>query len=195
MPCVTISSFTTSIMRFLSLFLTVSCFLASPVQAQEADPEDVASIESIIAATNASIERAPGQQFNWDRFRTLFIPDATLIPNTEQRNGQFSVISPEEFIVWIETNTPIGGPNDRGFAEEGYHNEIDRYGDIANVMSSYQKHYWNETEILGRGVNSFQLVHNNGRWWVVSIIWDENYAAGPIPDKFGGEPEPSASPN
>ena len=163
---------------------------ATSSTAQEADPADVSSIEAIIAATYESIEREPGGQFDWDRFRSLFIPQAVLIPNTEQRQGHFDVQTPEDFVTWIEGATQIGGANDRGFAEEGYHNEIDQYGDVANVMSSYQKHFWGETRILGRGVNSFQLVRNGGRWWITGIAWDENYAAGPIPEKFGGEPEP-----
>jgi len=170
---------------FLSLLL-----LPGAVSAQDANPEDVASIESIIAATYESINRAPGENFQWDRFRSLFIRQAVLIPNTEQRQGEFDIQTPEDFIEWIDSVTPIGGPNDRGFAEEGYHNQIDQYGDVANVMSSYQKHFWGDTRILGRGVNSFQLVRNNNRWWITGIAWDENYAAGPVPDRFGGEPEP-----
>ncbi len=184
-------------MRSFRSFLSLVAFfvlLAPSVQAQETAPEDVASIEAIIAATYESIERAPGGDFQWDRFRSLFLPQALLIPNTEQRNGAFDVLTPEDFVDWLTEVTVIGGPNDRGFAEEGYHNEIDRYGDIANVMSSYQKHFYGETRILGRGVNSFQLVWNGGRWWIAGIAWDENYAAGPIPDKFGAEPEPQPEP-
>ena len=126
----------------LVFLLCASIAVNSPAAAQEVDPADVESIEAIIAATYESIERAPGQDFDWDRFRTLFLPEALLIPNREQTGGQFRVLSPEGFIEWIDGVTTIGGPNDRGFAEEGYHNQVDRYGDVANVMSSYQKHYW-----------------------------------------------------
>lgn len=145
---------------------------------------DVASPEAIVLAAYESIQRAPGEDFEWDRFRSLFAPRATLVPNTEQRGGAFSVLSPEGFIAWIDSVTVIGGPNDEGFAEEEVHHEIERYGDIAQVFSTYRKHFWEEDEILGRGINSFQLVHDGGRWWIVSIIWDEETGAGPIPAEY-----------
>ena len=158
------------------------------VQAQEssARADDVASIEAIVAATYESIERAPGENYDWDRFSSLFLPQAILIPNTEQRQGQFSVLSVQGFIDWIDANTNVGGPNDKGFAEEGYHLQIDRYGDVANAMSTYQKHFYGDEQILGRGINSFQLVWNDNRWWIAGIAWDEMTGAGPIPDMYGG---------
>jgi hypothetical protein len=152
--------------------------------AQVAAEADVASPEAIVLATYASIQRAPGENFQWDRFRSLFAPDALLIPNTEQRGGEFDVISPEGFISWIDSVTTIGGPTDKGFAEEEIHHVVERYGDVAQVFSTYQKHFWEDDEILGRGINSFQLVQNGGRWWIVSIIWDEETGAGPIPADY-----------
>jgi len=174
--------------RVLILLLALLFAFPYSASAQDAEEWDLTDIEHVIAATYKSIERAPGEQFDWDLFRSLFLEDATLIPNTEQRQGAFSVLSPQDFIDWIDAATTIGGPNDLGFSETGYHNEIDRYGDIANVMSSYKKHYHGSDEVIGAGINSFQLVFNDGRWWIVSIIWDEPYAAGAIPDKFGGMP-------
>lgn len=114
------------------------------------------------------------------------MPEATLISNVEQTGGTFAVLSVDGFIDWISSNTAIGGPNDRGFAEEGCHLQIDRYGDIANAMSTYQKHFYGDETILGRGINSFQLVWHDDRWWIVSIIWDETTGAGPIPEMYGG---------
>lgn len=168
---------------------TVAVLFAAPEAANAQYPleSDVASPEAIVLAAYKSIERAPGENFEWDRFRSLFIENATLIPNTEQRNGSFDVISPEGFIEWIDSVTTIGGPNDKGFTEEEVHNVVERYGDIAHVFSTYQKHYWGEEEILGLGINSFQVVHSDDRWWIVSIIWDEETGAGPIPDVYLGE--------
>ena len=159
---------------------------AQAVAAQDRTTEDTASPEAIVAAAYEAIAREPGQGFDWDRFRGLFLPEARLIPNTEQRGGAFSVLSPDQFVEWIDSVTTIGGPDDRGFSESGVHNVIERYGDIAHVFSTYEKHLWGETEVLGRGINSFQLVRRDGRWWIVGIVWDEDYAGGPIPERYGG---------
>jgi hypothetical protein len=148
-------------------------------------PGDVESPEAIVLAAYGAIARQPGQPFDWDRFRSLFLPDARLIPNTEQRQGAFDVLTPEGFIAWIQEFTPPpGSENDSGFQEEQVSAEVVRYGDVAHVFSTYQKHFWGSDEILGRGINSFQLVHNDGRWWIVGIDWDEENGAGPIPAEY-----------
>ena len=192
----------------LSSFVFAACLLmiapASPALAQssstaphvadavegipEASPEDVATIEAIVAATYGSISRAPGENFDWERMESLFLPDVRLIANPEQTGGEFLVQTFQEYRDsvddWFAKNVPIGSQQDKGFEEEQIHAEVERYGDIAHVMSTYQKRFWNGEEVLGRGINSFQLVRHDGRWWVVGIIWDEESGAGPIPDAY-----------
>ncbi len=42
-----------------------------------------------------------------------------------------------------------------------------------------------ENEPIDRGINSFQLVHHEGRWWVWNILWhSERAGAGTIPDRY-----------
>src|SRR5688572_20863305 len=143
---------------------------------------DVESPEAIVLAGYDAIAHAPGEPFDWPRFRSLFLPHARLIPNTEQREGSFDVLSVEEFIAWIDDVTPApGSENDHGFVEEQIAAEVVRYGDIAHVFSTYQKHFWGSDQILGRGINSFQLVHDGQRWWIAGVVWDEEDGAGPIP--------------
>lgn len=177
-------------MRLSALAAALVC--AAPALAQPAArPADVESPEALVAAAYAALGRAPGAPFQWDRFRGLFLPQATLIPNTEQTGGAVQVFSPEAFIAWIDASyaehAPIGSENDKGFAEEAVHTVVHRYGDVAQAFSTYQKRFWNDDHILGRGINSFQLVHHDGRWWIASIAWDEENGAGPIPSEYLGE--------
>src|SRR5262245_11943241 len=48
---------------------------APPIQAR---PEDTASIEAILAATYDVISGPAGKVRDWDRMRSLFVPDARL---------------------------------------------------------------------------------------------------------------------
>jgi hypothetical protein len=168
------------------VLVAAMAFSAGIASAQVAPrPSDVESPEAVVLAAYEAIARQPGAPFDWDRFRSLFLPEARLIPNTEQRQGSFDVLSTEGFIEWIQAFTPPPGTaNDRGFQEEQISAEIVRYGDVAHVFSTYQKHFWGSDEILGRGVNSFQLVQNGGRWWIAGIAWDEENGAGPIPTEY-----------
>ncbi len=170
--------------------LLAAAFMAPALLAAQEFPRptDVASPEAIILAAYDALARAPGEPFQWDRFRSLHLPDAILLPNTEQTGGTPRVLSLQDFIDWAEAFTedmaPIGSDADRGFVEEQIHIELDRYGDIAQAMSTYQKHFWDEDEVLGRGVNSFGLVFRDGRWWIASIAWDEEDGAGPVPAEY-----------
>ena len=167
--------------------LAVAAILAAmaPLAAQSpnGDPADVASPRAIVEAAYEAIARKPGETYDWARFRTLFLPEARLIPNTEQSGGSFTVLTPQDFIDWIDGVTNLG-PDDRGFREVGVHNVVEEYGDIAHVFSTYQKHFHGDDQVLGGGINSFQLVRKDGRWWIVGIVWDEPSGAGPIPEKY-----------
>jgi hypothetical protein len=168
------------------LLLLPGALLAQPA-AVDPRPEDVASPEAIVAAAYESLERQPGDNIDWDRFRSLHLPAAVLIPNTEQTGGQFRVLSVDGFIDWVDgfnAQIPIGSENDRGFIEGQIHAVRDDYGDVVHIMSTYEKWFPDSDESLGRGVNSFQIVYGDGRWWIASIAWDEENGAGPIPAKY-----------
>jgi len=172
--------------RYRTLLMCAVLLTAAtgPAIGQTTRPDDVASPEAIVAAAYEAIARPPAADFDWDRFRSLFHPAAQLIPSTEQRGGQLDVLSVEGFIEWIDVGTEVGGPGDQGFSEDGIHNVTERYGDVAHVFSTYEKHLYGQTENLGRGINTFQMVFNGGRWWILSIAWDEEVGAGPIPEKY-----------
>ena len=169
----------------------ILALLLSPVMANaqpDPQPEDVANIDAIVAATYAAISHAPGEYFQWDRWRSLFLPGALLVPNEEQTGGELRPMTVDDFVTWVDEwyaeNAPAGGQDDKGFEEAQIHSTVQRYGDIAHVMSTYARRYWGGEETLGRGINSIQLVHRDGRWWIAGVVWDEEDGAGPIPAEY-----------
>ena len=168
------------------LIVVAAALTAASVQAQAPAADDVASPEAVVRATYDAISRAPGAPFQWERFRSLFLPEARLIPNTEQTGGQFTVHTVDSFIRWIDDGWKrvIGTPQDRGFAESHVAGITEQFGDVAHVFSTYEKHIWNDKNVVGRGINSIQLVKKDGRWWISSIAWDEEPAAGQVPAKY-----------
>lgn len=149
-----------------------------------ADPADVADPQSLVNALYQIMARRPGERFDWQKMRPLFLPSARLIPNTEQTGGEFRVLTVDEFTDWIDRVSVIGGPDDHGFQEEEIATRIEQFGDIAHAFSTYQKHFHGSDDILGRGINSIQMVRMNDRWWVSQIVWDEESGAGPIPERY-----------
>ncbi|MEM0963064.1 MAG: hypothetical protein AAGK21_11085 [Bacteroidota bacterium] len=162
--------------------------LATPALAQEADPADVASPEAVVAAVYDSLDRAPGEDHDWDRFITLYHPEAMLLPNPEQMNGEERVFSPREYADYYKglyaSMDFIGSASDQGFSEAQVHQVVHRFGDVATIFSTYEKSPYQSDQMLGRGINSFQLVFREGRWWIIAVAWDEEEGAGPVPAEF-----------
>src|SRR2546423_9397035 len=71
-------------------------------QTPAADPKDVATMDSIVAAVYDVISGPAGQKRNCDRIHSLFVPGARLIPTG--RNSQTGEVAsrlrtPEEYIT------------------------------------------------------------------------------------------------
>ncbi len=148
-----------------------------------ADPKDVASLDAIMKAVYDVISGDAGKARDWDRFRALFHKDARLIPSG--RNSQTGVIgarvlTPEDYI-----NT--SGPNllKNGFHEREIARHVDMYGNIAQVFSTYAAfRKIDDKEPFVRGINSFQLLNDGKRWWVVTIYWQAETPENLIPKHF-----------
>ncbi len=152
-------------------------------QTKEAKTADVASIDSIINAVYEVISGDAGKERDWDRFRSLFHKDARLIPaGKNQQTGvtNASAVTPEGY---IERAAPF-------FAKEGFHEreigrKTDRYGDIAQVFSAYAAfRSKNDKEPFMRGINSFQLLFDGKRWWVMTIYWQAETPDNPVPKEY-----------
>jgi hypothetical protein len=144
-------------------------------------PEDVRSPENIISACYAVISGPPGPR-DWDRFRSLFIPQARLTASHQRKDGSTAVT-----LLGVSDYVALAGSSflKTGFFEASIHNDTNRYGNIAQVFSSYEsRHAITDAAPFARGINSFQLVYDGSRWWVVSILWDEETPSNPIPPEF-----------
>ena len=74
---------------------------------------------------------------------------------------------------------------EHGFYEREIHRKTERFGNIVHAMSTYET-YWSEddAEPFMRGINSIQLLYRDGRWWVVTIFWDNESPENPIPAEY-----------
>ena len=150
---------------------------------KEADPADVSSIDAIMKAVYDVISGDAGQKRDWERMRTLFHRDARLIPSGKNpQTGVFGAraLSPDDY---IKRNEPF-------FAKEGfYEREVARrtdiYGNIAQVFSTYESfHSMSDKKPFMRGINSFQLLNDGKRWWIMTIFWQAETPENPIPKTY-----------
>ena len=145
-----------------------------------ARPDDVKSMDAVVAAAYDSISGAAGQKRDWDRFRSLFVPGARLIPAVAANGGATArVFSVEDY---IQRSTP---GLERGFFEHEIARKTDAFGNIAQVFSTYEsRHAAADATPFARGINSFQLLKDGDRWWIVTIYWDGERPGNPIPEQY-----------
>ena len=171
-------------MRFKILFAIAATILVSATafaQSKEAMPTDVASLDSIMKATYDSISGDAGQARDWNRFRSLFIQGARLIPTGKNKDGVISstILSPDEYITRAEPFLM------KGFFEREIARRVESYGNIAHVFSTYEsRHKRDDKEPFARGINSFQLMNDGKRWWVVTIYWQGETPENQIPKGY-----------
>lgn len=145
---------------------------------------DSGSIEAIISALYESISHQPGELPDWDRMRPLFIAGARIIPPSVE-GGRPVVMDFEAFAQRVSESVRNAGAADKGFHEQEIANRSEAFGNIAHVWSTYASRYTAEDrEPFSRGINSFQLIHHSGRWWVVTIFWDVERPDNPIADRY-----------
>ena len=150
--------------------------------AVEANPADVKSMDAILAALYDVISGPAGKKRDWDRFRSLFVPGARLIPAAQRPDGTIEarVLDPEGYAT---RSAPFLEKN--GFYEREIARKVDSFGHIAHVFSTYDsRHEATDKTPFARGINSIQLMNDGKRWWIVTVYWDSERPDNPLPPQY-----------
>lgn len=163
------------------LTVLVSFLMLNSTYAQYED--DTKTIQSTIDALYEVISGDAGVERDWDRFRNLFTPEGTLIPTFTDQEGNIRYLkwTPQEYVDRAGASLVRDG-----FWESELSSEIEQFGNIAHVFSTYDSKRTKDGEVFARGINSIQLFTDGSRWWVVSVFWSSENPASPIPDKYLG---------
>ena len=138
-----------------------------------------ATVQSLYAV----ISGPKGQERDWERFRTLFVEGAKMRVSV-RREGKPALVE-----LTTEDYVQRAGPTlvRDGFYEKEVAYREERYGDLAQVWSTYESRLGDpEAKPFDRGINAIQLVRAEGGWKVVAITWTSEAQAGPIPEKYLG---------
>ena len=147
-----------------------------------ANPADVGSMDAIIAAVYDVISGPAGKKRDWDRMRSLFIPGARLIPTGPRPGNSYGsrVLTVEDY---VNRGTTLF--EKEGFFEKEVARKTESFGQIAHVFSTYEaRHSPDDAKPFIRGINSFQLMNDGKRWWIVTIFWQAEDEKNPLPEKY-----------
>jgi hypothetical protein len=152
---------------------------AVPVQKVAARPEDVSSIEGIVKASYETISGGVGVPRQWGRDESLFDPNVRFVAvERDPKSGATvtMITTHQEFVDEADESTVK-----EGFTERELGHKIERYGNVATVLSSYEGKNASTGKVVTRGVNIFQLYFDGKRWWILSMVWDQETPTNPIP--------------
>lgn len=154
---------------------------ATSTATTEPDPKDVVSADAIIAALYDANTNLVDQKRGADRFRSLFVPGARLMPTFRPPNGK-GVIGIQTVDDYVQRAS--SGPPRHGFSEREIARRSETFGNIMQVFSTYESHRDSTDTHPGRGINSIQLFNDGTRWWVVGVLWDNARPDKPIPAEY-----------
>jgi len=147
-----------------------------------ASPADVGSIDAILRAVYETISGPARGERDWNRFRALFASGARLIAVVPDPKGGLhtALFSPDEY---VKHAAPYFQEN--GFFEREMARRTDRFANMAQVFSTYEsRHGAADPKPFSRGINSFQLMNDGHRWWIITIFWQGETADSPIPNQY-----------
>lgn len=137
---------------------------------------------TLVRALYEIVTGPAGAKKDWARMASLFAPGA--IVTTTTHDGHSFLADPQTPAQFASLNDRLLGQ--RGFYEREVAQQISSFGHIAHVWSSYETRDRPDGPVRVRGVNALQLLNDGRRWCILSITWDAETAAHPIPAALAG---------
>mgnify|MGYP002381163001 CR=1 FL=1 len=148
----------------------------------KAKPEDVKSVDAIIQAFYEAPAGEAGKARDWDRYMSLFVPDARLIVARAGEQGSAGTIflPVPDYIAANKTYFEKGGFMDKEVARR-----TESFSNIVHVWSTYEsRRSAGDASPYLRGINSIQLLKDGERYWIVNVFWDNETPETQIPEKY-----------
>ena len=167
----------------------VGTLAAHPDRPATKNPSDMDTVDHLVASLYEVISGAAGKPRDWDRFRSLFLPDGRLgvvrpeTPATKEapaHKGDAVFLTPD---MYVQRDDPYFKTH--GFFERSIANRVEEFGNLIHVWSTYEsRHEENDSQPFTRGINSIQIVHSRGRFWIASVLWDDERPGLRLPEKY-----------
>lgn len=147
-------------------------------------PADVSSRDAIVGALYDSISGPAGDR-DWNRFRSLFIPEAQLIATFRKKDAPkdapltYKAMSVQDYI-----DNAGKYFKEHAFYEREVARKVESFGSITHIFSTYESRQIAEGKPFERGINSIQLFNDGTRWWIIDVYWTGETPENPIPARY-----------
>ena len=126
-------------------------------------------LDEVLGELYRVISFPEGGSPDWKGMAGLFLDCARITRITPEARDEFDV---DSFLAMLSELLESGVYTSFFECEVGRRTET--FGSMAHVLSAYEtKRDAAATARLGAGVNSIQLVREQGTWRILSLLWDE----------------------
>jgi hypothetical protein len=170
----------------LPLVFMISCSNANLLgQTHPASQDDpLRTAEGTVRELYSLVTFDKGTTPDWDQVRSLFLAEAVVVLRTSrERSTVFSVDGfVADFVRFIEQSNV----EQTGFQESVVRTSSMVFRDVAHVLVLYEASIPGSERAPQQGVDSFQLIQKDGRWWIVSVTNDLPNRDHPVPEALRG---------
>tara|TARA_R110001583_G_scaffold72374_5_gene202667 strand:- start:587 stop:1099 length:513 start_codon:yes stop_codon:yes gene_type:complete len=143
-----------------SISIIFACYSIFGQTSKEKYAEDVKSVDAIINAYYDVVSGSSSEPWEFERDKYIHSKNAVITRLDENGKAESHTLEAEYI--------PIGLSPKEDFYEKELKRIISKYGNMAQVWSAFEIRTDPKTESNIRGLNSIQLHHENGRWWIDS---------------------------
>ena len=165
-------------MRLPATTVMACCILSGACAVARApQSSDVSSIEAIVAASLESLSGPVGAPRQWPRYLSLLDPHARLVSVTfDPKAGtpKTNRMSRDEYVRYANDYLVSAG-----FVDRKLGCVTSRYGNVATARCGFEG--LEQARRVERGVAIYQLYFDGKRWWILSVVWDQERPGNPIP--------------
>ena len=172
-------------MKKIILTITILLFFAGTSKVFSQDPAtayDLSEIHKVVNKLYANISFKKNTSPTLAKLKDIFYGKGMLLNNSTGQPKQYTL---QEFTSIIEGQVNAGKV--LAFEEKEVSSETELFGNIAHCFSTYETGYLltgRDEFINKRGINSIQLIKVNGKWLILSIIWNEENEELKLPEKY-----------
>jgi hypothetical protein len=151
------------------------------------NPGDVDTVDHLVASLYDAVSGPAGQR-DWNRFRALFVPDgqlAWIVPesaatkDSPASKGDAFFLTPDMFMRQNDSYFKT-----HGFFERSVAKRVEEFGNLVEVWSTKESRDAKDDAQPSRGIDSFQIVHAHGRFWIASLIFEDERPGVTLPAKY-----------
>ncbi|MGA9669466.1 MAG: hypothetical protein WBQ94_09675 [Terracidiphilus sp.] len=152
------------------------------------NPGDVDTVDHLLASLYDVVSGPAGQR-DWDRFRALFAPDGrivSIVPESAATKDRPARKSDAVFLtpdMFAQQNDSYFKTN--GFFERSIAIRAEEFGNLIEAWSTSEiRDAKDDAQPSARGIDSFQIVHAQGRFWIASLLFDHERPGVTLPAKY-----------